>query len=335
MHRVGIVGANLYGRIYTGAFSQQPDTEVVGMAFSHGDYEDELPAQLGLAPYENLGQMMDDTVPNIVCICSGTADHAEHALSAMAAGAHVLCDRPIAGSLEEGQQMIDSASRAGVKLMVGHVLRFWPEYVAAEQFLRSGELGRIRSVTTSRVSGTLTTEWHERLVDANLGLGALEALIHDLDFLGWISGSPEAVLAQGLKDESGAWGEMHALLRFSDGVQAQCEASYLVPLSFPLAMYLRILAEKGTLVFEFQGALSERGTSTRRLVLTRAGTLPEVIEVPGEDAYANEVAHFLECVEKDRDVRLGTGEQALQALAVALAIKEAATDNQGMEVPGF
>jgi predicted dehydrogenase len=334
MHRVGIVGANLYGRIYAGAFRQQPGTEVVGMALARGDYEDDLPAQLGLTRYANLEQMLAGAAPNVVCICSGTADHAKHAFAAMAAGAHVLCDRPIAATMEEGQLMIDKAARDGLRFMVGHVLRFWPEYVAAAAILSSGELGRVRSVVTSRVSGTLTPRWHQRLVDAALGLGGLEAMIHDLDFLGWIAGPPEAVVAQGLRAESGAWGEVHALLRLRHGVQAQCESSYLVPLAFPLAMYLRVLAEKGTLVFEFQGALSERGAGTRRLVVTRTGGTPEVIDVPNEDAYVNEVAHFLDSIEKGEDVRLGTGEQALQALAVALAVRDAAAGNQGMSVPG-
>ena len=82
MHRVGIVGANLYGRIYAGAFRQQPGTEVVGMALARGDYEDDLPAQLGLTRFTNLEQMLAGAAPNVVCICSGTADHAKHAFDA-------------------------------------------------------------------------------------------------------------------------------------------------------------------------------------------------------------------------------------------------------------
>lgn len=333
MHRVGIVGANLYGKIYAGAFGRHPDTEVVGIALARGDYEHDLPAQLSLPSYADLSQMLDEAAPDVVCICSGTADHERHALAAIAAGAHVLCDRPIAVTVSEGERMVAAASHAGVRFMVGHVLRFWPEYVSAQEILSSGTLGRIRSVTTSRVSGTLTPQWHKRLVDADLGLGALEALIHDLDLLGWLAGSPTTVAAQGLRAQSGAWGEMHALLRLPHGAQAQCESSYLVPLAFPLAMYLRVLAEEGTLLFEFQGALSERGSSTRRLVLTRSGNTPEVVAVPEGDAYASEVAHFLNCIEAKEDVRLGTGEQALEALQTALAIREAATVNESVGAP--
>lgn len=324
-HRVGIVGANLYGRIYAGAFDRQENADVVGLAFAPGDYQMELPAQLGLPSYQNLSALIDDAAPTVVCICSATADHAEHALAAAASGAHVLCDRPIATTLDDARRMIDAASQSGVKLMIGHVLRFWPEYVAVERLLRSGELGSVLSVTTSRVSGTLTPPWRQRLVDANLGLGAVEALIHDLDFLNWLLGAPEAMVGQGLKAETGAWGEMHTLLKYANGVQAQCESSYLVPLKYPLAMYLRVLATKGTVTFEFQGALSERGSGVRRLVLNRVGGSPEVIETPDEDAYSNEVAHFLTCIEQDEPIGLGTAKQGLEALAVALEVIRAAS----------
>lgn len=323
-HRVGIVGANLYGQIYAGAFRRHDNTEIVGLAYAPGDYQMELPAQLGLRSYRNLPELIDDAAPDIVCICSATANHAEQAIAAAASGAHVLCDRPMATTLDDARRMIDVAAQAGVKLMIGHVLRFWPEYVAVARMLRDGELGDILSVTTSRVSGTLTAEWRERLVDADLGLGAVEALIHDLDFLNWLLGAPEGVMGQGLKAETGAWGEMHALLRYGNGAQAQCESSYLVPLTFPLAMYLRVLATKGTVTFEFQGALSERGSGVRRLVLTRAGGSPEIIDVPDEDAYGNEVGHFLACIEQDRAIGLGTAAQGLEALALALDVMEAA-----------
>lgn len=323
MYRVGVVGANLYGRIYAEAFRKQPDVAVVGMAPAHGDYEEDMAAQLGIQPYENVTQLLDDNKLEVLCICSGTAEHAAHTLLAAEAGVHVLCERPIAMSLDEAQKMTTAVSQANVTFMVGHVLRFWPEYVVARELLADGELGQILSMTTSRVSGTLSDPWQKRLLDPELGLGALEALIHDMDYLNWLLGTPQAIYAQGLKAASGAWGQLQSLMTFSGGAQAQAESSYLVPLTFPLSMYLRVLAEKGTLVFDFRGALSDRGTSTRRLVLTRVGRSPEVLEVPDQDAYVEEVAYFLKCVEMEKQPDLGSGSQATEALAMILAGSQA------------
>jgi predicted dehydrogenase len=121
---------------------------------------------------------------------------------------------------------------------------------------------------------------------------------------------------------------MQSLLAFANGAQVQAESSYLVPLNFPLSMYLRVLAEKGTLVFEFRGALSDRGTSTRSLMLTRVGGAPEMLTAPPGDAYGNQIAYFLRCIETGQQPKLGTVEQATQALAMLLGIANSANQKR-------
>lgn len=294
------------------------------MARARGDYETDLPERLGVPGFDTVPQLLDVAGPNVLCICSATAEHKEHTLLAASAGAHVLCERPIALDLQQAREMQEAASRAKSILMIGHVLRFWPEYVMAKTLIDSGELGRILSVTTQRVSGTLSAQWQQRLLDNHLGLGALEALVHDMDYLAWLLGPPTAVYAQGLQSDSGAWGQAQCLLKFQNQEQALAEASYLVPLTFPLSMHLRVLAEGGTLVYDFRGALSSRGTSTRSLVLTRTNGTPEVLDVPPADAYTEEVAYFLRCIEERRRPELGTPEQAKLALEVLLATASSA-----------
>ena len=325
MYRVGIVGSNLYGRIYARAFAANPEVELVGLVPAEGDHELELARQLGINQFGLVDQLIAKTRPNAICICSGTVDHLKHTLAAAHAGAHIICDRPIAMTIGEAYQMITAASDAGVVLMVGHVLRFWPEYVRAKEILTKEGLGRIRSVTTSRVSGTLSEPWQRRLLDPALGFGGLEALIHDFDYLDWLLGEPASLYAHGIKADNGGWGQMQCLVDYQGGGQAQAESSYLVPLAFPLAMYLRVLAEEGTLVFEFQGALSSRGESTRRLVLTREGQPPELVQVPEQDAYVSLTSHFIQCIEMGIKPELGTAEQAVRALSMLLTAVQSAS----------
>lgn len=334
MYRVGIIGANLYGQIYGQAFAKQAGAELVGLVAAQGDRENELAAQLAIKQYDNLPQMLDEARLDILCICSTTSEHASHTLLAAAAGVNVLCDRPIAMSVEETTQMAAAIAKANVIFMVGHVLRFWPEYVVAQEMLASGELGQVHSISTSRVSGTLSSPWQERLLDPKLGLGALEALIHDLDYLGWLLGTPVSIYAHGIEASSGAWGQMQCLLEFANGEQVQAESSYLVPLAFPLSMYLRVLAEKGTLVFEFRGALSDRGTSIRNLMVTRVDGTPEVLNVPAGDAYGNQMAYFLRCIETGQQPELGSLEQATQALQMLLDMVRSADQKEVVHLPG-
>lgn len=314
MHKVGIVGANLYGQIYARAFAKQTDVQLVGVVTARGDQATDSASEMGIPHFNTLTHLLEDARPNILCICSATAEHAEHVELATQAGAHIICDRPIAKNLDEARQIIHSVSKAQVTMMVGQVLRFWPEYVAAQKIIESGDIGQVMSFTTSRVSGTISSTWQNRLLNPALGLGVLEALIHDIDFIGWLIGKPSSTSAIGIEHPSGAIGQIQCLLNFPRGEQASCEASYMVPLSFPLSMYLRILAEKGTIVYEFRGALSSQGASSRNLVLTRVGSQPQVIDITIRDPFEDEVAYFIECIETGQQPQLGSLEQAIQAL---------------------
>lgn len=303
------------------------------MAPATGDFSVDLAESLGLKRFDSVPELLDEGI-HILCICSPTAEHLEHTKMAASAGVHVLCDRPIALNVQQGREMIRATEDASVFLMIGHVLRFWPEYVAARDLLASGSLGEVLSITTSRVSGTLSPEWRGRLLDPRLGLGALEALIHDMDFFAWLLGMPCSIVAQGIKAETGAWGQIQCLLGFPGGGQGQAEASYLVPLTFPLSMYLRVMAERGTLVFDFRGALSSRAGAVRNLVLTRTGRSPELLEVPGTDAYDSEVSYFLRCLDRGDKPALGAAQQALLSLSMVLAAERSAA-NKGTFVYGL
>ena len=330
MYRVGVVGINLYGKIYGRAFARRTDVKLVGFAHAAGDFEQDIPPETNAPIYENLEQMLDAQQLDVLCVCSATAQHAEHALMALSSSIHVLCERPIAMTIDEAQQMAEASHLNDATLMVGHVLRFWPEYVEARNLIHSGELGAVRSITTSRVSGTLNPDWSQRLLNPTLGLGSLEALVHDVDWLDWLlDGSLPSVLAHGCQSDAGSWGQVQCLFGYPGGKIAQLETSYLVPLSFPLAMYLRVETEKGTVTFDFRGALSSRGQSTRQLTITRVGKSPEVVTVEPVDAYEAEIDYFLECVASRTQPALGSAEQATRALQVILEVAERARDGAG------
>ena len=82
--------------------------------------------------YPSFEALLDDPTVDAVDICLPNDLHREFAVRALQAGKHVLCEKPIALTLEDADAMIAAARRAGRFLMIGHVLRFWPEYRAGQ-----------------------------------------------------------------------------------------------------------------------------------------------------------------------------------------------------------
>ena len=327
--RIAIVGNNLYGQIFTRAAAATSGVHVVALCPERDESLEPLASSYGLRTYPTLYAMLETERPEAVLIASATARHEADVLAAFAAGAHVLVDRPIALTLAAADRMIAAAHAAQRLLLVGHVLRFWPEYVVAGQIVERCDIGQARVVTASRVSGLLNPPWAERLLHPTDGLGALEAHTHDIDILtGWF-GVPQVEAAQGITTPKGAPRQVHSLLRFPNGCVAGVEGDYSVPYNYPLSMYLRVVGDEGALVFTFQGALSTRAAARRSLILFRHGEAPRPVEITQSDAYAGLVGHFVTCIQSGEPAKHATAEQAREALATLLEIRRTAFGDAG------
>ena len=322
--RIGIVGNNLYGQVFTRAVEAYPHATATAICPELGESLEPFAADHNLKTYPDLVEMLSAEKLDAVLLASVTAQHEEQAVLALQAGAHVLVDRPFALSLSACDRMIAQAQASERVLMVGQVLQFWPEYVIARDLIRQGELGQVESVTASRVSGTLNSEWQQRLLHPTYGLGGLEAHIHDIDFINSILGMPARVSAQGRQTSQGTWSQVHTLLKFANGVSAGVEADYNVPLNFPLTMYLRVVGEQGTLVFTFRGALAASQTAKRSLILIKKGADPVELQVPVTDAYGGMLAHFINCAQAAAQPQWGSPQQGRQALEILLAVSNSA-----------
>ncbi len=99
-------------------------------------------ASVGAEVAESLEQCLAEDI-QAVAVVTPTHQHAPVALAAAAAGKHVFCEKPLARTLADGEQIVAAARKTGVRLMVGHVVRFFPAYATAREYIRSGELGRV------------------------------------------------------------------------------------------------------------------------------------------------------------------------------------------------
>ncbi len=326
--RIGIVGNNLYGKIFFRSFHEFPGVQVVGMCPELGESLSPFTTEQGIPAYPDFQTMLDQANLDVVVLASVTSAHFPQAVQAMAAGAHVLVDRPMALSLPECDQMIEQADRTKRRLMIGHVLQFWPEYMAFRDLIDDEVLGNLSAATGWRISGTLNPDWQNRLLNPNYGLGCLEAHFHDIEFFTFLFGKPGSVFAQGIKNPAGAWAQIHSLLKYQNGLHVALEANYNVPLNYPLSMHLRVDGKNGTAVFNFQGALVAQGSAQRNMLLFSNDLEPELVQVEIVDAYRSMVNHFLDCVNGNKNPIYGNPIHSREALQVLLALSQSAESGE-------
>jgi UDP-N-acetylglucosamine 3-dehydrogenase len=203
--------------------------------------------------------VVTDPAVHAVFIATPTPTHKEIALKALENGKHVFCEKPVAPTLDDAKEMHEAAQRKpGQLLMVGQVLRYWPDYVEAHNIVRHGKLGEVSIARTSRCTG-MPSGWYAD--EAQSGGVILDLALHDIDFLIWTFGEVESVFAQGENclGKGGSdfvdYAQIH--LNFASGAIAHLEASWAVPTSFPFTTSLEICGSEGMLQMDN----SEQSTS--------------------------------------------------------------------------
>ncbi|UFU06445.1 Gfo/Idh/MocA family protein [Ruania halotolerans] len=188
--RVGLIGAGGIAGVHAPAWHSLGADLVVHSL--HGG--DALAQQYGASTAASL----DDLWPqvDVVDIITPTATHAEIALAAIAAGKHVVCEKPLARTAAQAQQIVDSARNAGVRLFPAHVVRYFPAYAAAYAAVQAGRIGQVAVSRFRRMSAAPAAPWF--FDEAVSGGIVMDQMIHDLDQAAWISGAVTEVFARSI-----------------------------------------------------------------------------------------------------------------------------------------
>lgn len=314
MLRIGIIGAGTMGGMHADCYSELPNAEVVAVADSRIEAAKAVADKHSAQAFASGDEVIALEDVDIVDICLPTPFHKENVLKVADARKHVFCEKPIARTMEDGREMLAACEEAGVKFMVGHVLRYFHEFVAAKRLIDSGAIGNPAVVRTTRAAGH-PQGWSNWYANMEMAGGViLDMIIHDFDFLRWCFGEVERVYARGLA-YSGIPGVDYALvtIRFKSGTIAHVEGSWAHPPGF--FVKLEVAGNGG--LFEFDS----RTASPLRVATKVAKGAGGGVEVPqnpvNESPYTMELRHFLQCVEKDEEPEV-TGEDALRALEIAL-----------------
>lgn len=334
MLRVGIVGAGSMGRTHAAAYSKMPDVQIVAIGCLSSDRARSLASKHG-AKYHKGGieALLQDKEIDIIDVCTPTYLHKQHVVAAVRARKHVLCEKPIALTLEEADEMIEAAGRAGRKFMVAHCMRFWPEYQLARHIIQTGALGQPLVGRAVRIAPRKKDRDPERWrwIGEQSGATLVDLAIHDLDFLRWVFGEARLVHAEGIKSDRDAWDYVHVAIEHESGVKTFVESSDGILASLhPFTMGFKIICQDGVMEFSQRGLLEgERGS----LTIYRDSGEPERVKVAQRDAYFEEIAYFVQCVRDDTEPTLASPIEAKRSLALALAARESLDTQQTIRIP--
>ena len=277
----------------------------------------ELAGRLGAEATTDLDTALDTPGVDAIDVCLPTPLHRPVAERALAAGRHVLLEKPVALTLEDADAIGAAAEASGRVLMVGHVLRFVPEIAELRRVLASGELGR--PLTASAIRLSAPPDWNDWMLDEERSGGVLVDLaIHDFDVLAAVLGRVRRVRAQAVPGR----GHVHAQIEHELGVGA-LEASHAMPTTYPFTANLRVLCEGGVLEHRFLAGAGDEVSDSD--VVSELAVHPAMGEVsrfsaPGEP-WQLEIEHFVDCVARGASPTDGSFAQARAALATALAAR--------------
>ena len=333
MVKIGLIGAGFVAQIHTSAYEKIDNADVVAVVDKVEKKGKELASNCNAKYYNNIDDMLNNEDVDCIDICVPTFLHKDMVLKASAAKKNVFCEKPLALSLEEADEMLKAVKSNNVKSMVGHALRFWPEYVRVKEYIDSGVLGNPLHAFCQRLA--VTPDWHQGNWGASEKFGggaALDLHIHDLDYLRWIFGKPAMVVAKGIYDpvkkQDGGFVHIATVIEFKNKVGALAEGGWEFKGAFPFTMVLRILCEKGTVEWIFRAGknIEEREKDAAITVYRNDGSV-ESLEAGTEDAFFLELGYFIDCLENDKPVENATFEDGRDSLALALAAIRSAREN--------
>ena len=319
MVTVAILGGGFMGSAHAANYRALGDRVRVKTVASRASEKAARAAEsVGAELTSDLEAAIADPEVDVIDICLPTALHREIAERAFASGKHVFLEKPIALTPGDADAILAAAEHSGKTLMVGLVLRFWPEYVELQRRMAEGELGRPLAASARRLSPP--ADWNDWMADRSQSGGtAVDLMIHDLDQMNWLLGAPRSVYAS-----EPTPGHVHAVVEY-DGACGIAEASMRMPRSYPFSSLIRVLCEGGVAEYAFSAAPVEgegnigASASARGLRLYPVGGEATTVPVESADPWGPEIAYFIECLEQGREPEQGTGEQAKLALLVALA----------------
>jgi predicted dehydrogenase len=325
MTKVAILGAGFMGSTHARALATIEGASVEMIYARSADRGQPLANEVGAHFTQSIDEVLSNPLIDAVDICVPTPWHRELTERAIAAGKHVLLEKPLALNLEDADALVALGEHTGRVFMIAHVLRFWPEYEKLQQLAVTGTYGNPVSAIAYRRQAY--PAWSTLFSNAELTGGAIvDMLVHDFDAMNWVMGEPVAVSARGIRHPKyGGFDQAQVLIEYADGRSAMVDGGMMMPDSYPFTSSFQLVLERGAIEYEFRagGRSLEEGEGTNRLMLYPGEGEASAVTCDPVDPYKAELAYFIDCIRTGSRPDRATPSDARLALKVSLAAKRA------------
>lgn len=347
--KIGIIGLGNISNVHINAYLKNPDVELYAFCdINEGVLKKQGEKYNVSRLYNNINKMLDE-LPELdaVSICTWNSSHAEYTISALNAGKHVLCEKPMATSAKEAGMMKEAAIKNGRKLMIGFVRRFGNDCEVIKDFIKNNTLGEIyyAKAIYLRRNGNPGGWFGDKTLSG--GGPLIDLGVHVIDLVRYLLGNPKAVSVYGaafnklgnrnnLKDKKSYISVSSkgkddicdvedlavAMIRFENGAVLNIETSFS----------LNIKKDQGSIeLFGTKGGAKlnpelEIYTEINNYLADVNLNMPTALSFEG--LFENEINHFVDVILNDTKI-LSSADDGIEIMKILDAIyKSASTGNE-------
>lgn len=331
MLNIGITGLGFMGMVHYLTYQKLPGVRVTAICELNekrraGDWTD-IQGNFGppgeqmdlsdVATTADIDELLDRDDVDVVDVTLPPAAHPDAAIAALEAGKHVFCEKPMALEIDQCRRMSAAAEQADRRLLVGHVLPYFPEYAWALEAVRSGQYGELLGGSFRRVIADpawLANYW----VADQIGGPLFDLHVHDAHFIRLLFGMPSDVISRGRR-RNGLPEFWHSQFVFPDARQVVSATSGVTnQQGRPFNHGFEIHFAQATLLFEFAVIGDDAKYLCPPTVLHASGEV-EHVELGGGDpmdAFEKELSEATACFRENRTSDVLSGALAKDAIEI-------------------
>lgn len=315
--KVGIIGCGFMGRMHGTVYSLLDKAELVACVDINLETAKKYSSDFSVNSYTRLEEMLNHEDIDVIDICVPTHLHKEFTIRSAQAGKDIVCEKPMALTVEEAQEMIKVCDENDARLMIAHCIRFWPEYAYLKELIESEKYGRLLYLNLTRYGEFPHWSSNNWLADeAKSGGAALDMHIHDTDYALFVMGEPYEIHSCGIRDAKGM-SYICSDYQYKDAI-VHLEGGWNFPPKTPFRMTFRANFEDAAAIME--------GSALTIYPKNGEPFSPEFSQMRAEGGgnisdlggYYHELHYFVDCVLEEKAFTVTTPETSMLSLQYAL-----------------